>query len=38
VLIRNNEKQLDSFHKLSLIVWLIWLIPMISGMIFGATH
>ena len=38
VLIRKNEKQLNNFHNLSLVVWLIWLIPMISGMVFGATH
>lgn len=24
-----------NFHKLSIIVWLIWLIPMVSGMLFG---
>ncbi len=38
VLLKKNEKQIASFHRLSLIVWLIWLIPMISGIVFGATH
>lgn len=38
VLIRNNEKQIAGFHRFSLTVWAIWLIPMISGMVFGATH
>lgn len=35
VLVRNNEKLKANFHKLSLVVWLIWLIPFISGAIFG---
>ena len=38
VLIRKNETQIANFHKFSLFVWIIWLIPMISGMAFGATH
>lgn len=38
VLIRRNEKQIMNFHKFSIFVWIIWLIPMISGMVFGATH
>ncbi|MCR3757554.1 TIGR03987 family protein [Clostridium felsineum] len=35
VLIKNNERAKANFHKLSIIVWLIWLIPYISGMILG---
>ncbi len=35
VLAKNNEKQKISFHKFSIFVWLIWLIPFISGMIVG---
>jgi uncharacterized repeat protein (TIGR03987 family) len=35
VLIRNDENLKLKFHKLSLFVWIVWLIPMISGMIFG---
>jgi len=38
VLVRKNEKHIANFHKFSLFVWVIWLIPMISGMVFGATH
>lgn len=38
VLIRKDEKMILKFHRLSLFVWIIWLIPMISGMVFGATH
>lgn len=35
VIIKNNEKMKASFHKLSIVVWAIWLIPFISGAIFG---
>jgi uncharacterized repeat protein (TIGR03987 family) len=38
VLIRKNEKMIKGFHRFSIFVWIIWLIPMISGMIFGATR
>jgi uncharacterized repeat protein (TIGR03987 family) len=33
VIVKNNEKLIINFHKLSLFVWLIWLIPYISGLI-----
>lgn len=36
VLIRNDEKALTNFHKFSLIVWLIWLIPYFSPMLLGS--
>ena len=35
VLIRKNEKALTNFHQFSLFVWLIWLIPYFSPMLFG---
>lgn len=35
VLVRNQESMKQNFHKLSIIVWFIWLIPFISGMLFG---
>lgn len=35
VLKRSNEKSLQNFHKFSIIVWVIWLIPFFSGMIFA---
>lgn len=37
VLIKNNEKAKANFHKFSIIVWLIWLVPFLSGAIFGMT-
>ena len=38
VLINKNEALIVKFHKFSLVVWIIWLIPMITGAIFGATR
>ena len=36
VIQRKNEKLILQFHKFSLIVWIIWLIPMVTGMILGS--
>lgn len=38
VLIKNDEKAKSNFHKFSIIVWAIWLIPFVSGAIFGVSH
>ena len=38
VLINNDKKSKANFHKFSIIVWVIWLIPFISGAIFGMSH
>lgn len=38
VLARKNEKMILIFHRFSTVVWLIWLIPMVTGAIFGASH
>lgn len=35
--VKNDENMKVKFHKLSLGVWLIWLIPFVSGAIFGMT-
>lgn len=37
-LCRNNEKQMAAFHKFSLVVWLIWLVPYFIGMFMGMGH
>lgn len=37
VLVKNNEKARVNFHKFSIAVWIIWLIPFISGAIFGVN-
>ena len=31
VLIKKNEDMMSKFHKFSIVVWIIWLIPFISG-------
>jgi len=36
VLVRKDERLILQFHKFSIIVWIIWLIPMITGMILGS--
>lgn len=37
VLLRGSEKSKQNFHKFSIFVWLCWLIPYVSGMIYGIT-
>lgn len=32
---KQNEQKLRSFHKFSIVVWLIWLVPYILGMFIG---
>jgi uncharacterized repeat protein (TIGR03987 family) len=34
VLVKKDEKMIVSFHKLSIFVWLIWLVPYFSPMVF----
>jgi uncharacterized repeat protein (TIGR03987 family) len=35
---KGSEKLRKTFHRYSLVVWLIWLIPYFGGMIMGMTH
>jgi uncharacterized repeat protein (TIGR03987 family) len=35
VLSKNNESMKRKFHTFSIIVWIIWLIPFVSGAIFA---
>lgn len=35
VLYKNDEKKKAAFHKFSIIVWIIWLIPYFIGMMLG---
>ncbi len=37
ILRRKDEVMMVQFHKFSIIVWVIWLIPMLSGMILGSN-
>ena len=38
VLIKNNTSERNNFHKFSILVWFIWLIPYVSGAIFGMAN
>lgn len=38
VLVSNDISAKKNFHKFSIIVWFIWLIPYISGAVFGMAH
>lgn len=35
VLAKNNEDSAKNFHRFSIAVWAIWLVPYILGMIIG---
>jgi uncharacterized repeat protein (TIGR03987 family) len=35
VLVRKDENAIQNFHKFSVIVWVIWLVPYFSPMLFG---
>lgn len=35
VLVRKDEKAIQNFHKFSVFVWVIWLIPYFSPMLLG---
>ena len=35
VLIRKNERAMHTFHRFSIAVWAIWLIPFVIGMMMG---
>ncbi len=36
VLVRGSASRLRAFHRTSLVVWLIWLVPFVTGLILGA--
>jgi len=35
VIIKQDESMKNKFHKFSIVVWLIWLIPYFGGMFLG---
>ncbi len=37
VLARKNERMILRFHRFSIFVWLVWLVPMIGGIILGSS-
>ncbi len=36
VIAMHNEKMKQNFHKFSIVVWIFWLIPFISGIVMNA--
>ncbi|MFV0541386.1 MAG: HsmA family protein [Aestuariibaculum sp.] len=38
IVIKNNAKQLGTFHRFSVLVWLIWLIPYFTGFFVGMNR
>lgn len=38
VFVKKNKEKLQSFHKFSIVVWLIWLVPYVIGMIIGMSR
>lgn len=38
VLVKKDEKKQESFHKFSIFVWIVWLVPYILGMFLGMSH
>lgn len=37
-LVKGDDKKKLTFHKFSLFVWLVWLIPYILGMVMGMSN
>lgn len=37
VLLKKDEKAIQNFHKFSLAVWLVWLVPYFSPMFFNLS-
>ena len=37
VLVRKNEKAITTFHRFSVLVWCIWLIPYFTGFLVSMT-
>jgi uncharacterized repeat protein (TIGR03987 family) len=38
VLRRGDTRALTTFHRVSVVVWTIWLVPFLSGMVMGMRH
>lgn len=37
VFIKKDNEKLHNFHKFSIVVWLIWLVPYILGLVIGMS-
>jgi uncharacterized repeat protein (TIGR03987 family) len=38
VLVRKDERWINSFHRFSVVVWVIWLVPYLSPMFFSMAQ
>ena len=38
VVLARDEKRIVRFHRFSLVVWVIWMVPMVTGMVMGVKH
>jgi uncharacterized repeat protein (TIGR03987 family) len=38
VLVRRNERAALTFHRVSIAVWALWLLPFVTGMVMGMTR
>ena len=38
VLLHRNEKAILTFHRVSIIVWTVWLLPFVTGMALGLSR
>lgn len=38
VLVKDDASKKQTFHKFSLFVWMIWLVPYLLGMVIGMTN
>jgi uncharacterized repeat protein (TIGR03987 family) len=36
-IVKDDENMKLKFNKFSIVVWIIWMIPMVSGIIYGVT-
>jgi len=37
VLVRKDQRLIGTFHRFSIFVWLVWLIPMVGGAVLGSS-
>lgn len=35
VLVRRDQRAILTFHRISVVVWTVWLVPFVSGAFFG---
>jgi uncharacterized repeat protein (TIGR03987 family) len=38
VLLHRNERAILTFHRVSILVWTVWLLPFVTGMVLGLSR